>query len=104
MWTIKNHCVVMLLILSIIVSHSGEVRGDSKEDNLDKDFEFLEEEESSAPKVQDESPLSRDNDVIEMTTSHCSTADRTRVCDCGYTNQVCVVIIQVTHRAMLSLL
>lgn len=96
MWTIRDLCIMVLVIQGILVPHSrGEqVRsGDSRnkrdvvDEDYDKDFEFL-DDDVTAPKVQHESPFSRDNDVVEMTTSHCITLDRTRVCDCGFTNQV----------------
>lgn len=98
----RNLWIVVLVIQGLVVSHSrGEVRGDSRNKrdidvDYDKDFEFL--DESMAPKVQNESPFSRDSNVVEMSTSQCSTLDRTRVCDCGYANQVHMEgISRVTH-------
>lgn len=59
--------------------------------NYDDDFElFVDNNQETVRSVgnHEDGPLTSDNDFAEMTTSQCTTRDRTRTCDCGFLNQV----------------
>ena len=89
---------LLLVLPSAVPSESSNV---SDIEDYDGDYELLPTDDNGAKVIRDdESPLSRSDDPVEMSTSQCSNRDRTRVCDCGYVNQVRLQeanVIYMTH-------
>lgn len=93
----RSVCLLFLAsVLLLIASHSSAVAALSNVPNTDEladyddDYELLDDSEPQVHAVSnDQSPVSpTDDGVVEMSTSQCSTRDRTRICDCGFLNRV----------------
>lgn len=83
-----NYILALVISEVILLSYCeplSNLRNDDRqiEESYDQDYEFLEVQ----PKVnfaveQDESA------IVELSSSQCSTRDRTQTCDCGFIDQV----------------
>lgn len=83
MWRVKGQRILVAWIIVILCAGTCDLQGAGGQNvDYDADFEIM---DNDAPRKEDSFVQDA---AVEMTISYCQTRDSTRICDCGFQNQV----------------